>query len=131
MHHQVGGTMSARLTLILSVISACAGQILFKKGMLLLGEQKLSSDLFNTMKSIIHIIFSPVVFAGLLLYAVSTLLWLFALSRTTLNYAYPYTALTFILVMASSWLIFSEALPSNRIIGGMVVCIGIIICAWK
>ena len=123
--------MSARLTLILSVISACAGQILFKKGMLLLGEQKLSSDLFTTLKSIIHIIFSPVVFVGLLLYAVSTLLWLFALSRTTLNYAYPYTALTFILVMASSWLIFSEALPSNRIIGGMVVCVGIIICALK
>lgn len=123
--------MSARLTLILSVISACAGQILFKKGMLLLGEQKLSTDFFNMLKSIVRIVFSPVVFSGLILYAVSTLLWLFALSRTTLNYAYPYTALTFILVMASSWLIFSEALPSNRIVGGIVVCVGIIICALK
>jgi len=123
--------MNVKLTLLLSTVTACIGQILFKKGMLVLGEQKLTGGLFNSIKSLLQIVFSPIIFIGLLLYVFSTILWLFALSKTTLNYAYPFTALTFVFVMASSWLIFSESLPVNRVIGGLIVTIGVIVCALK
>lgn len=123
--------MSARLLLLLSAIFATMGQVLFKKGMLALGAQNFTLSFFALVKTVADIIFAPVVFVGLMLYVLSTILWLFALSKTTLNYAYPFTALTFILVMASSYLVFSETLPSNRIIGGVVICIGVIIASFK
>ena len=123
--------MSARLLLILSVIFASSGQVLFKKGMVVLGEQNFAFRFPDIIKTILSIVFSPMVFVGLVLYISSTLLWLFALSKTTLNYAYPFTALTFILVMAASYFVFSEALPMNRVIGGAVVCIGLIISSFR
>jgi drug/metabolite transporter (DMT)-like permease len=123
--------MNARYILMLSVIFASSGQVLFKKGMMALGAQSLTTNPLGLLKAVFNILLSPMVFSGLLLYVLSTLLWLFALSKTTLNYAYPFTALTFILVMAASYFIFREALPLNRIIGGAVVCAGIILSSYK
>jgi drug/metabolite transporter (DMT)-like permease len=123
--------MNARFILVLSVIFASTGQVLFKKGMMALGVQSLTTNPLGLVKAVLNILLSPMVFSGLMLYILSTLLWLFALSKTTLNYAYPFTALTFILVMAASYFMFREALPLNRIIGGVVVCMGIIIASYK
>lgn len=123
--------MNVKLTLLLSAITACMGQILFKKGMTVLGEQHLTVGLIESARSIVRIVFHPIIFIGMLFYAFSTILWLFALSKTDLNFAYPFTALTFVFAMVSSWLIFSETLPSNRIIGGAIVCVGIFVCAFK
>jgi drug/metabolite transporter (DMT)-like permease len=123
--------MNARLLLLLSVVFASCGQVLFKKGMALLGTQNISANMSNMFRTLISIVFSPWVFTGLVLYGLSTLLWLFALSKTTLNYAYPFTILTFILVMAASYFIFSETIPLNRMIGAGVICIGILIASFK
>lgn len=123
--------MNARMLLIISVIFASGGQVLFKKGMLLLGKQTLEPGLGSLVKTILNIVFSPLIFTGLILYVSSTILWLFALSKTQLNYTYPFTVLTFILVMAASYFVFSEPLPLNRIIGGAVICAGFIIAAIK
>ena len=91
------------LLLLLSVLSASAGQAFFKKGVLATGEVTLRTSVIGEL---VHLVFQPIVFSGLILYVVSTILWLLALSKTTLNFAYPFTALTFILVMLSSRVIF-------------------------
>lgn len=126
-----GGCMNTKILLLFSALTACTGQVLFKKGMLVLGEQSFSSGLSAALKTIVQMVFSPVIFIGLVFYCISTIIWLIALSRMPLNHAYPFTALTFIFVMASSWLVFSETLPMNRIIGGLIVCVGIIVCSFK
>lgn len=123
--------MNPRLLLLLSVAFASCGQILFKKGMSTFGTQAIGSNMGALMKAVFAIVFSPWVFIGLVLYGLSTLLWLFALSKTTLSYAYPFTMLTFILVMAASYFVFSEAIPVNRLIGAAVICIGILIVSLK
>lgn len=123
--------MDPRIFLMAAVVFAAAGQVLFKKGMLLMGNISLAGNFLHVVKTTLSIVFSPVVFIGLVLYALSTILWLFALSKTTLNYAYPFTTLTFILVMAASFFLLSEPFPVNRVIGGAVVCLGVIICSIK
>lgn len=123
--------MDVRMLLGISVLLASAGQVFFKKGMNILGTQNIPCSLTGILGMLIHVVFSPMVFVGLLLYISSTLVWLLALSRTSLNFAYPFTALTFILVMLSSSLIFSEALPINRIIGVAVICFGVILTSIK
>ena len=123
--------MNSKLLLLMSVLFASIGQVLFKKGMSLAGALSFEGGILGILKTVMGVVFSPVVFIGLIFYALSTLLWLFALSKTTLNYAYPFTALTFILVMLASYFIFAETLPINRIIGVAVICIGVIITSIK
>lgn len=123
--------MDVRLLLGLSVLLASGGQIFFKKGMNTLGAQSIPSDLAGIFKMLTGIVFTPMVFTGLILYISSTLVWLIALSRTSLNYAYPFTALTFILVMLSSHFVLSETLPINRIIGVAIICFGVLLSSAK
>ncbi len=114
------------LFLLLSVFSASGGQILFKKGVLATGEITLRSSMVGDL---VRLLIQPAVFSGLVLYIISTILWLIALSKTTLNFAYPFTALTFALVMISSKVIFNEHIPMLRYFGIIMICFGILLSA--
>jgi multidrug transporter EmrE-like cation transporter len=108
--------------LLISVISAVTGQVLFKKGVLITGEITFRGSM---MRELIKLIFNPIVFSGLLFYVVSAVLWLVALSKTTLSFAYPFTALTFALVMLSARVVFLENIPTLRYFGIVLICLGI------
>jgi len=110
--------------LLLSVASASTGQVLFKKGVLMTGEITLKSSVIGEL---LRLVFQPLVFSGLILYVISTILWLLALSKTTLNFAYPFTALTFILVMLSSRIVFLESIPPLRYLGIGLIVAGILV----
>jgi multidrug transporter EmrE-like cation transporter len=114
------------LLLLLSVFSASTGQVLFKKGVMMTGEVTLKNSVIGEL---MKMIFQPAVFSGLILYVISTVLWLIALSKTTLNFAYPFTALTFALVMLSSRVIFLEHIPVLRYFGIALICLGIFLSA--
>jgi drug/metabolite transporter (DMT)-like permease len=83
----------------------------------------------SVVGELLKLVFQPAVFSGLILYGVSTILWLLALSKTTLNFAYPFTALTFALVMLSSKVIFLEHIPTLRYFGIALICMGIFLSA--
>jgi multidrug transporter EmrE-like cation transporter len=123
--------MNVKLLLISSVITATIGQILFKKGMSIVGAQNITLNVSSALKTFITVIFNPYVFLGLIFYGLSTFIWLGALSKTQLNYAYPFTALTFILVMLAAHFIFGEVLPTNRLLGVGLICAGIIVTGLK
>jgi drug/metabolite transporter (DMT)-like permease len=108
--------------LLMSVFSAVMGQMLFKKGVLVTGEITFKGSIIGELTKLI---FNPLVFAGLILYVVSAVLWLTALSKTTLNFAYPFTALTFVLVMLSARVVFLENIPTLRYFGIVLICLGI------
>jgi multidrug transporter EmrE-like cation transporter len=121
---------SAIPILLLSALTASFGQIAFKKGMSAAGSIQILYNI-RWLFSLIKIFFTPFVFIGLVLYATSTILWLVALSRCPLNYAYPFTAITFILVILLSAIMLHEPLPLMRIIGvGIIVC-GILVVGLK
>ena len=116
--------MKPVVSLLLSVLSASSGQVLFKKGVLMTGEVTLKGSVIGEL---LKLVFQPVVFSGLILYVISTVLWLLALSKTTLSFAYPFTALTFILVMLSSRVIFLESIPTLRYFGIALIILGILL----
>lgn len=119
--------ISAAKLLLLSVLLATGGQICFKKGVSVIGE--ISMDKNHIFAGVIKIITSPFVIFGLVFYAFSTILWLIALSKCDLNYAYPFTALIFILVMIASYTILHEAMSPARIVGVTLICLGFILSA--
>jgi drug/metabolite transporter (DMT)-like permease len=110
--------------LMISVGSATLGQIFFKKGVFMTGEITLKGSVIGEL---IKLVFNPLVFLGLVLYIISTIVWLIALSKTTLSFVYPFAALIFILVMLSARIVFLEPIPTLRYFGILLICLGFLL----
>jgi multidrug transporter EmrE-like cation transporter len=121
---------SAIPILLLSALTASFGQVAFKKGMSLAGGVHIQYNA-TWILALLKLIFTPYVFIGVILYTTSTLLWLIALSRCPLNYAYPFTAVTFILVILFSTLLLHEPLPAVRIVGMAIIICGLLVVGLK
>ena len=77
----------------------------------------------------VKLLLNPLVFGALALYAVGAMFWLFVLSRFDLSYAYPFGALSYVLITAASWMIFKEDIPAMRLAGIGCIMVGILILA--
>lgn len=120
--------MSSSVPVILMILAAVAlavtGQVLVKQGMNALGAVQFSAGLLSAYGRIFT---SPLVLAGTVSYTLSILFWIYALSRVDLSFAYPFLALSYVLVIIASWLLLGERIPPLRWIGLAVICAGILI----
>jgi len=112
--------------LLISVGAATSGQILFKKGVFVTGEINLQGSVIGEL---LKLIFNPFVLSGLVLYIISTIVWLIALSKTNLSFVYPFAALIFILVMLSARIVFLEPIPTLRYFGILLISLGFLCCS--
>jgi undecaprenyl phosphate-alpha-L-ara4N flippase subunit ArnE len=95
------------------------GQILFKLAARQWEEQALTDAiLFNALKN-------RYLLLAVLLYAATTVLWLWILRRVPLNVAYPFTALAFVLVPLAGHFILEEPLNARLILGSLLIAMGI------
>lgn len=111
--------------ILISVIGGAAGQILLKKGMSSLGPLTLAwNDLITNLWRIGT---NPFVFIGLGIYVISVVFWLFALSRVDLSFAYPFASLSYVIMLIASWQLFDENISLVRLIGTLLVGIGVLV----
>ena len=109
--------------IMVSVLAGAVGQVLLKKGMGSLGPLTLTMrDLGSTLWRIGT---NPYVILGLIIYVSGTVFWLVALSRVELSYAYPFASLSYVLMLAASWLLFRENISTMRLLGTLVVGVGV------
>lgn len=114
---------AAIVYILISVLTGAIGQVLLKKGMGSMGPLTLS---LNQLGSILwRIGTNPYVIIGLATYVGGMVFWLAALSRVDLSYAYPFASLSYLVMLAASWLLFSENITSLRLLGTLVVCVGV------
>ncbi|HVY50163.1 MAG TPA: EamA family transporter [Devosia sp.] len=97
--------------LLAAAVFAAGGQVLFKQG--------------STGLTAFAAALNLPILAGLLLYALGTILWIAGLSRTTLSYAYPFTALTFVLVLLAAIVLFNERPSLTELLGVAIVLGGL------
>jgi len=103
------------LFILAAVILGAVGQILLKKGAI--------SNL-----NIFRIFLNYLTWTGLFCYAVAALLWIKALSQMRLNRVYPFTFLTYALVMGGSYFLLGEKTNViNLAIGSALIVLGIVI----
>lgn len=81
----------------------------------------------HSVWDIFKLFFSPVVFLALCLYAATTGLWLYILSRTPISQAYPIQALAFPLVLVASMIFFHEQISPMKWVGIAVIVLGVCI----
>jgi drug/metabolite transporter (DMT)-like permease len=113
----------AIIYILVSVLLGAVGQILLKKGMTNMGAVTLTLNQLPAtlwgMATNLYVVF------GLLLYVTGTVFWLSALSRVDLSYAYPFASLSYVIMLAASWLLFHENITPVRLLGTLIVGIGV------
>jgi drug/metabolite transporter (DMT)-like permease len=117
---------SQTTTILFCVMLSAAGQIALKVGAsnpTLAGF--LNSGNFSAFAA--RAALSPMVLAGLLLYALSTVLWLMILTRTELSYAYPFVSLGFIVTALYGWQFLHEPLSAVRMGGIALIVLGVVL----
>ena len=114
--------MNAIVIIIIGIIFAAFGQVSWKLGMNQAGQ--LATLNLTTLSTVL---LNPYVLLGFVMYGLSTIFWLVALSKKDLSFVYPFISLTYILVLVLSSLVLKESIGLNKIAGTIAIIIGLII----
>ncbi|HTH78282.1 MAG TPA: hypothetical protein VL593_04825 [Ramlibacter sp.] len=124
--------ISNKILLILIVFSvACSSvaQLLLKSGMarsVALSPAGVQAGWQSTLASALT---SPLVLAGLALYAFGALVWLLVLARAELSFAYPFVGLGFVMTLALGKFALGEDVSLARVAGTLLVVAGVVLIA--
>jgi drug/metabolite transporter (DMT)-like permease len=109
--------------ILVSVLAGAAGQLLLKRGMGSMGPLTLSAG--QLFPLVWRLATNPFVVIGLAVYMGGTLFWLTALSRVDLSYAYPFASLSYLVMLVAAWRLFGEDISALRILGSLVIMLGV------
>jgi drug/metabolite transporter (DMT)-like permease len=104
---------------LLCVALIAAGQILFK----------LTANSINVAGTVLDRAVISIASASLIIYGIATLAWVYLLQTAPLSRAYPYMALSFVIVGLVSWLYFQEPMSGFYAAGLTLIVLGIIMIA--
>lgn len=110
--------------IVFSVGCGIGGQLALKAGMTQVGQigpQTISQSIAVALR----VASSPLVLAGLALYALGAVAWLTVLSRVPLSFAYPLLAVSYAFTPLLAWLVLRESVPSLRWAGIATICLGV------
>lgn len=110
------------LSVLNSVFLVC-GQILWKYG--------LEGKEFDSIQNTIKILFSPLILAGIVVYGLTTILWLYILTKADISYVYPLTSIVHILMFFCALFIFKEQIFYTRWIGVTLITAGVVFISLK
>ena len=114
--------------ILVSVTFAAIAQVTLKMGMNHVTDAN-GGQLALTGESLKQILTTLLVWVGLGIFAISAVLWLFALSRASLSFAYPFAALGYVIIVAASILFLDEHVPPFGWAGVACIVVGILLVA--
>ena len=120
------GNLTMLIALILlSVTFAAVAQLTLKHGMNGVNDQLAPARFGVDARSLRVLIATPAIYAGLFLFGISAVVWLVVLSRASLSFAYPFAALTYVLILLFDLFILDETVPPLRWAGVALIVAGI------
>lgn len=114
--------------ILVSVTLAAVAQVTLKTGMNHVTDAN-GGELALNAESLRQIATQVWVWAGLAIFAVSAVLWLFALSRADLSFAYPFAALGYVIIVIASILFLDEHVQPVTWVGIVLIVAGIVLIA--
>lgn len=115
--------MKVYLYIGLTIFFTVCGQLLVKKASYDLGQSP--ENWSGVLPFLLNALTNIKLIAGLLCAVIASIMWLNALSMSDISFAYPFMALSIVLVLALSPLLFKEHVPWTRWLGVAIVCIGL------
>ncbi len=108
----------AQIFVVVAMIAA--GQLLFQKS-------ASDSPPLSTLAGMTSLITNPVFILALVIYGIATLLWVAVLQQVPLSRAYPFNALSFILVPVAGIVLLGEAATPRLFVGLALVVVGLVV----
>lgn len=112
--------MKTIIFVLVAVLIGAVGQIALKKGMNRLktiGTREIVKNLFNVFSNRFIII-------GVLLYVLSSLLWLFSMTRLDISFMYPLVSLSYFITTIFAIIFLNEKVRAKRWAGLGLIIIG-------
>jgi drug/metabolite transporter (DMT)-like permease len=113
--------------ILLSVALAAVAQLTLKQGMDQVTAR--SGTLRFGPESLRDVATTPAVWAGLVMFGLSAMVWLAVLSRTSLSFAYPFASLTYVLILLADQFVLDQEVPGLRYAGVAFIVVGIVLVA--
>ena len=118
--------LSANILIILISVSLNAlAQLFLKQGASIMSHRVVTSQYFRLLLQAMNL---PM-FLGFLCYGLSIGLWIWVLSKVDVSTAYPFQALGYIIVLFLSYIFFHEPLTWHKVIGVMLISMGVVLIA--
>jgi multidrug transporter EmrE-like cation transporter len=109
--------------LLFAVVAAATGQVILKHGMQVASSRAAQSGASLALRAAT----SPWVLLGLVVFGISAVAWLAALSRVPLSVAYPFNALGYLVILTASIVILHERANVLTWVGTVLVVSGLLI----
>lgn len=109
------------ILILVSVLLNCTAQLCIRKGMLLVGETGMSNVITNLGVMVTNIW----LWGAMICYALSILLWMAVLSKVEVSFAYPFLSIGYVVAAVVGYYFFGESLSVIRIVGIVIICIGV------
>lgn len=87
----------------------------------------LPDDFFEKVRFLLSLFLNPLIISGFLSALVASLFWMAAMTKLDLSFAYPFMSLSFILVFLLSIWLFGEAFTPGKLIGLVLIILGLIV----
>jgi drug/metabolite transporter (DMT)-like permease len=114
------------LVLIAIVLVGLVGsQLCVKAGLARAGGVELTAG--HALSSLWRFAREPLLWAGVGCTAVAAVVWFEVLSRLSLSVAYPFLALSYVLMLLATWLVSHEGIPLSRVVGALLICLGVVL----
>ena len=113
--------------ILLSVGLAAIAQLALKEGMNQVNAELAPARFSLNGDSLRVLVAQPFVWGGLLLFGFSAIVWLVVLSRASLSFAYPFAALTYVLILLFDHFVLDENVPALRWAGVAFIATGIVL----
>jgi drug/metabolite transporter (DMT)-like permease len=117
------GNLQSIGILLTSVAFGAVGQLTLKAGMNSVSTN--SKALQLSVDTLLRMATNPLLLLGIAIFGVSTLLWLLALSKADLSFAYPFLSLTYTAVLIGGAVLFHESITIPRVIGFAIIISGV------
>ena len=109
--------------LLFAVASAATGQVMLKHGMQIATARAAHSGGSLALRAAT----SPWVLLGLVVFGISAVAWLAALSRVPLSVAYPFNALGYLVILTASVVVLHERANVLTWVGSLMVVSGLLV----
>jgi undecaprenyl phosphate-alpha-L-ara4N flippase subunit ArnE len=116
-------TIASIALLLFAVASAATGQVMLKHGMQVATARAAHSGGSLALRAAT----SPWVLLGLVVFGISAVAWLAALSRVPLSVAYPFNALGYLVILTASVVVLHERANVFTWLGSLLVVSGLLI----
>ena len=114
--------------ILFSVALNASAQLFLRKGMPNVSLVT-NQGVLELAQGAIRVVLNPWVFSGLSCYAISIVLWMYALSKVQVSFAYPFLSVGYVIVVGAAYLFFREPVSVMKLAGIALICAGVVLVA--